>query len=138
MFDVYELKHAVQISKCLNKKQFLNLKEVIVNLSSFTDHTDDILSKECTFPLESSFEKYTVGNFVLKAPLRVYACDDDTGKHVSCFEIPQVYGVGETQKEAMTMLDREIMSMREDLNDGTPLSGEYEELRKMFSRMFKE
>jgi len=43
--------------------------------------------------------------------------------------IPQLYGFGETEEEAIAMLKREIRSLRADLEDGTPVSSEFETLK---------
>ncbi len=36
--------------------------------------------------------KHTIGTQELAVPLHVFIEDDDTGKHVSCLELPMLYG----------------------------------------------
>lgn len=70
--------------------------------------------------------KHSIGEMPLEMPLRVFAEDDDTGKHIACLELPMLYGCGETEQEAMEMLDREILSLYEELKGPGEFPPEYQ------------
>ena len=96
------------------------------------------LAEQEHFPLEGSFLYTSVQGRELAVPIRVYVEDDDTGKHASCLEIPQVYGFGETEGEALSMLDREILSLYDDIREDVPLSEEYSLLRQQLDELFND
>lgn len=69
--------------------------------------------------------KHSIGDIQLAATLRIIVEDDDTGKHISCLEFPMLYGFGEDESEAMEMLDREIISLCQDVERFGDLPDEY-------------
>ncbi|MCR5813473.1 MAG: hypothetical protein K6G15_03125 [Desulfovibrio sp.] len=97
---------------------------------------ESYLAEEEHFSLKGSMLNNSVQGYKLTASIRVHVEDDDTGKHASCLEIPQVYGFGETESEALAMLEREILSLYEDLQEDVPLSEEYRLLREQLDALF--
>lgn len=108
---------------------FLEKLEKLEKELAAADDYEIRLADACSFPLNKSVLKWNIGNQKLKVPLHIYLEDYEDGKHVSCFEIPQVYGCGASEGEALAMLDREIVSMIADLDDGAPLSLEFQALK---------
>lgn len=70
-------------------------------------------------------DKYSIGEFALDVPLRLVMEDDDGGKHVCCLELPMLYGFGDSEEEALAMLDRDILSLLDDLRKFSDLPPEY-------------
>lgn len=72
---------------------------------------------------------------VLRSPLSVIV-EPDNG----CFlaknpDLPRLYGVGEDQHEAIAMLQREIESLWEDLQEEGQLNSEWESVRDLLNRL---
>lgn len=118
-------------SPILRKNQFAELKKQSKILLAYQKELDILLAQKVDFSLENAVPKPRIGSKNIQTPLRILLEDDDTGVHVSCFELPQVYGFGETEEEALAMLDREIISLNEDLHDGSELSTEFELVRDL-------
>lgn len=68
----------------------------------------------------------------LLLPFTVSLEPDDDGFLAKCFEVPQVYGFGETRNEALSMLERELVSLNRDLQEDDAFAPEFLSLKKMF------
>lgn len=123
------LRFKAEHEKILTGSQFKQLKGQVRAFEAATRKFDRLLAEKIQFPLDIAYPLIFVDTHMLSAPLRIFIDDDDTGKHVSCFEIPQIYGFGETADEAVRMLNREILSMYADLCEDSPVSSEYEALK---------
>lgn len=115
----------VQDKKILNSAQYKKLKQYTSSIREYCQILDKILLARSESPEIAPKDTYTVGDIPLRTPLRVFIEDDDSGKYISCLEVPQVYGFGETEAEAHEMLDREILSLREDVKESESVADEY-------------
>lgn len=115
----------------LRKNQYAGLKRQLKTLAGYQKELDLLLAQKADFSLKNGVLKNRIGTNSIRMPLRILLEDDDTGVHVSCFELPQVYGFGETEEEALAMLDREIVSLNAELHDGSELSTEFELVRDL-------
>ncbi len=139
--EVYFLLGLTQLlfeaSSLLRKNQYAKLKKQSKILSDYQKEFDTLLAQKINFSLKDAVLKNRIGTTFIQAPLRILLEDDDTGVHVSCFELPQVYGFGETEDEALAMLDREIISLNKDLHDGSKISREFEIVKTLLDMVFR-
>ena len=139
--EVYFLLGLIQLlfeaSSLLRKDQYAKLKKQSKILSDYQKEFDTLLAQKINFSLKDAVLKNRIGETFIQAPLRILLEDDDTGVHVSCFELPQVYGFGETEDEALAMLDREIISLNKDLHDGGKISREFELVKILLDMVFR-
>lgn len=126
-----------EASPLLRKNQYAELKRQSKILAGYQKDLEALLARHTDFSFKDAVLKNRIGTNFIRTPLRILLEDDDTGVHVSCFELPQVYGFGETEDEALAMLDREIVSLNEDLHDGSALSTEFELVRTLLDMVFR-
>lgn len=131
-----QLRFMFESTPLLSKKQLTMINQNIEDFVETFIKLDLCLAKKANFPITDASLKNCIGHREISAPLRILIEDDDTGKHISCFELPQVYGFGETEKEALEMLDREIVSLYADLQEGIAVSKEYEVLKIFLDMVF--
>lgn len=73
-----------------------------------------------------------IGDSLLSYPFVAWVEPDDDGFIARCREVPQVYGFGASQDEALAMLTSELANLREDLNGSDDFPDEYLSVRKLF------
>lgn len=126
LLSMLDILHAmVRNRKVLAHDEYKKLKFYLSSLRKTGNAIDKMLIARSGCPNGVTVEKFSIGEIALRTPIRVFIEDDDTGKYVSCLEIPQLYGFGETEAEALDMLDREILSLREDVKDSDNVADEY-------------
>lgn len=82
------------------------------------------------------FVMSSIAGVKLDAPLFGWVEPDDDGYIARCREIPQVYGFGETKKDACAMLEREIESLRRDLAESDDYSEEFLSVKALLGMVF--
>lgn len=127
--DIFSMLAIVQTKvralKILNSSQYKRLKNYMLNLRKACDSIDNFLISRSDSPNLTPRHKTRIGSVELFTPLRIFIDDDDSGKYVSCLELPQIYGFGETEEEALAMLDREILSLMDDVRNADNIAEEY-------------
>lgn len=136
ILNVEQFYQTVKGDRYLTGQQFRQLKQDIQSFKEAAMVVEKMLAEKISFPIDEAEYLYAVAGKKLTTPLRIFFEDDDTGFHVSCFELPQLYGFGETKDEAREMLDREICSLYKDIKDDTHLSDEFVVVRNLLTQMF--
>lgn len=104
---------------------FLRVNEVVAERTDFP------------IPYSQAQEVYEIGGKKLHVPFHVAVVDDDPeGKFAKYFEVPQVYGCGETEPEALDMLNREVIFTYNDLKENRRETPEFAALRNFFNCVF--
>ena len=70
--------------------------------------------------------------------MEIEILSDDDGYCAKTPDLPMLYGCGETEHEAVIMLKREILSLRDDLIDDDNLTQEWLEIREQVVRIAEE
>lgn len=109
----------------LNSRQFNKFKSALREFREAAETAEAKVSKLADSTDSSPQLKYDIAGKKLITPLHIFIEDDDTGKHIDCREFPMLYGFGETEEEAIEMLDREILSLCEDAREFPDLPMEY-------------
>lgn len=120
--EMYELARS---KKFFKESDFKKLKSYFHELPDIVQYAETVIFDSLDLPKLAPTLKYSIGEIPLRVPLRIFIEDDDTGKHVSCLELPMLYGFGETLEEAMSMLDREILALRDELKCPDDFPPEY-------------
>lgn len=118
------IKFHVDHAHMLNSAQYKTLKSTIKYYSSVAGKAASRIAGDTAFPLAGSLPLDSVGGKRLRDPLTVNLTVEPEGCTVTCLEIPQLYGYGENPEEAFAMLEDEIISMRDDLENSDKLTYE--------------
>lgn len=69
--------------------------------------------------------------------LQIHIENDGVGKHASCISLPQLYGYGNTEQEAVSMLKREMLSLREEVKNSQNVAEEYRQAVNMIDAVWQ-
>lgn len=109
----------------MDERQREKLKRRISALGEYLSAIDEAAAHSGRASAQPPRKLVEINGVTLTMPLRLIIENDADGKHVSCLELPQLYGFGDTEREAIEMLEREILSLRDDVKNSPNVSDEY-------------
>lgn len=118
-----------EVGYSVKQEQIDRIKKMIEMYTQTCEEFESVIADSMNFTLDNSKLENFLHDRKLTSPIRICIEDDDTGKFASCLEIPQVYGFGETEDEALQMLYREIFSIYSDMQEDLQFSDEYQLLK---------
>jgi hypothetical protein len=77
-----------------------------------------------------------IGGLGLTRPLAVVVEPDEDGFIARSPPLPQLYGAGDSQEEALEMFEREVLSLRADLQSDREFSDGWTEVAELLAELF--
>lgn len=122
--------------------------QVNMTADEFLEHEDFVAPRYSTSDAARPFARskseplfcvfHEMGGQRLTRPFAAVVEPDEDGFLAASTRLPQLYGAGDSQDEALQMLEREVLSLRADLRGDREFSEEWDDVRDFLAELFDD